>query len=40
MWHDTAKLEGLALTLPFNEHAVYVEHVEAQRDSPTDEHPK
>jgi hypothetical protein len=40
MWHDTAKPEGLALTLLVTADAVSVEHVETQRNSPTIEHPK
>jgi hypothetical protein len=40
MWHDTAKPEGLALTLLFRAHAVSVECIEAQRGSPMAEHPK
>jgi hypothetical protein len=40
MWHDTAKPEGLALTFLVTAYAVSVEHVEAQRDSPTAEHRK
>jgi hypothetical protein len=40
MWHDTVKPEGLTLTRLFTAHAVAVEHVKAQRGSPTAEHPR
>ena len=40
MWRDTAKPEGLALTLLSIEHTLFVEHAEVQRGSPTGEHPK
>ena len=40
MWHDTAKPEGLTLTLLLTAYAISVEYVEAQRGSPMAEHPK